>query len=104
MIDDRKECTLLAAMKSVMREKQVWRRKKDPLSQQPLNGKFFASCQNSFEHIAVQKDKREDEEEVPRAASCASASLRRGKDFPVTSKDTSDRAQCQAKETGKLEK
>ena len=49
-----------------------------------LERKFFVSCLNSFKHIAVQK-KGEDEGKVSRAASCASASLQRGKDFPVAS-------------------
>ena len=50
------------------------------------------------------KYKEENEEEVPRAASGASASLHRVKGFPVASKDRSERAQCEAKKTGKIEK
>ena len=93
MIDDRKDCTLSAAMNSVMCEKQVWRRRTGHPESATLEQKFFATCLNSFKHIAVQKYKGDGEEEVPRAASCASASLQRIKGFPLASKDRSERAQ-----------
>ena len=38
---------------------------------------------------------------VPRAASCASVSLQRGKDFPVASKDRSEKGAVPGKEDAK---
>ena len=63
-----------------MCEKQNRRRKTGHNTSASLEEKFLASCQNSEGTIAVQRNEWEDEEEAPRAASCASASLQRVKE------------------------
>ena len=73
----------------------------DPLSQQPMNRNSSRAVRIHLSTSPSKKTRGKDEEEVPRAASCASASLQRGKHFPVASKDRSERAQCQAKRDGK---
>ena len=52
----------------------------------------------------MRRSHREEEDvskEAPRAASCGSVSLQRGKIFPVASEKK--KTQCQAKKTGKIE-
>ena len=69
------------------------------LSRQPFGPKETRVC-----HELSSASCYKDEGEIPRAASCASASLQRVKGFLVATRDRSRRTQCQAKKTGNIEK
>ena len=96
------ECSDQRMMQSVQNKFDVHTGPRESVS---LEWKFFVSCLNSFKHnaIDVRKKKEVRRIKVPRTASGASASLQRGKDFPVATRDMSEKAQCQAKKTGKTE-
>ena len=65
--------------------------------------KFFASCQNSVRHFAVQKKKgRRRKYHARLSAQVPTSSVSKG--CLVATKDRSGRAQCQAKKTGNIEK
>ena len=65
-----------------------------------VNSKHCGTKQRKYRNETIPQCKRESRE-VPRAASCASASLQRGKDFPVASKDRSVKGAVPGQEDGK---
>ena len=81
MIDDRKGMHMAHRLVSCVKNR-LGEEKQDTLSQQPLNINSSQAVRIRFGTSPSQKNKRRDEGEVPRAASCASASLPRVKGFP----------------------
>ena len=104
MVRHKMECQILGTSNDVVCAKTSFTKIQDLVSQcesVSLEWKFLVSCLNSLQLIVV--NEKGGRRKVPRTASCASASLQRVKGFPVASKHRSERAQCQAKKTGKIE-
>ena len=74
MIEDPKRMHMACKLKSVMCKNRFGEEKQDTLSQQPLNRKISQAVRIRL-GTSPSKKKGEHEREIPRAASCASASV-----------------------------
>ena len=99
MIEERKRMHPASTLNCVMCEKQVRRRRTGHLESASFEQKFFASCQNSVRHFAVEKIQNGRRRRNATRASYASASLQRVKGFPVATNARSGRAQCHVEKT-----